>query len=247
MTTLKLTPVVRLMMTMDNEIALDKNGVFNDQVWKQYLATTEIAEKQRDSMTKSLLTIDALLAILLSGKNLKLPVIDTSLVDLPACREVLTILSSILLMFTVVYFINAQCYSLLADQFAKRRAATDAIDPDFVSAADKYFHFALKIFRPKLNIWGPDFYSPRRSFTVFSTAINFFIAAVFILFPTAHFCLVGYSFYQTISTYDLNFFIATYCVICSVINFLSIAIWIGSSTSFEFDVLQPINPIDSSR
>jgi hypothetical protein len=236
---LKLTPVTRLLMSMDNEMSLDKQGIFNEDLRKQYLQTLQGAEKQRDAILKSLFWIDGLLAVLLSGQKLKIPTMDLTVSELPMFREILTLGASLAFLFTAIFFLNAMCYSLVVDKFAHRKAEVNAIDPDFISAADKYFHFAIKIFSPKLNTWGVDFCAPNAKFKFFAATISFLINAIFVLFPVVHFCLVAFSLYQTLISEPYLMLALIYFATCICINLLAVALWVGSSTDFEFDVLQP--------
>jgi hypothetical protein len=114
---ISLTPITRLSMTFDHELELDKAKLFDEERYKKYLAMLELAEKKRDGTFKSLFLLDALVAVVLSGKDIKITGTDISITDLPAVLECLTVASSFACMFAAISFTNWLCYSQVVSQF----------------------------------------------------------------------------------------------------------------------------------
>jgi hypothetical protein len=191
MAVLKLTPITRLSMSFDHELDLDKANLFNEKVYENYISILKLSDKQRDDGLKFVFMVDALIAILLTGNKLSIPWVGVSITNLPAVLEIATLFASVAFFFTAMFFTNAVCYAQVVDQFKIRAARTNAIDPDFLAAADKLFHFPLKIFRSKMNIWGVDFYSPRFGFKAFAFWLNAVTLFIFFEQSGSRTCRVG--------------------------------------------------------
>jgi hypothetical protein len=239
MAKIKLTPITRLTMSMDHEMDIDSKGQFSVELYNRYLSTLLTAEKQRDGKFKGLLVADAIVALLLSGKSLKIPWTEVTTSELPAVREIVVSLASIGFLFAALSYVNALCYSLVVQQFSIRQARRSALDPDFLIAADNVLQFSLKIFRQKFNFWGADFYSPGWGFKLVSIAINSCIALLFTAFPVAHLSLVGLSLLETINSFGGEWWVVAFASVCVMFNLVGLAVLILSSVGFTFEILEP--------
>ncbi|TAU80461.1 hypothetical protein ELI41_29585 (plasmid) [Rhizobium leguminosarum] len=177
---LSLSPNARLRMTVQNEMTLDKDGsVYNDTLYQKYLAMHAKALTKQEGLLKSLTFVDAALALVLFGKNVKIPGTDVGLQDIPATVQVLTALSSFAFLMVSLSFLNAQCYLAIIEQFNIRKARSQHLDPDFITAADTFTELYLKAFRSQLNFHGIDFFEPGRGYRwFFSSMIGLLMAAM---------------------------------------------------------------------
>jgi hypothetical protein len=91
-------------------------------------------------------------------------------------------------------------YSMIIDQFNVRLARHSYIDPDFLSAADKFTEFYMKVFREKFNFWGPDFYIPGRGFKAFSFFVNGLTRVVIGSMLLVHLLAIGIAVYTSFSS-----------------------------------------------
>lgn len=183
MAPLKLTmsPNIRIRMTLDKEIDCDRDQkIFTPELFKEYLQRHSEAITRQNNLMKSTLLTDAALALLISGKNIKIPGLEMDLSDLPVAQEVLIIMSSMAFMLFCISFINAQLYEAIVQTLARRRLSTPLVDPEFVSAAYTFTELHLKATREKMNIWGVDFFTPSRAFTRYYGVISLLLTVAFI-------------------------------------------------------------------
>lgn len=231
---IRLTPLVRLAMTTNAEMRLDKMGIFSDDLKSKYIERLESSEQIRDNTFRSFFTIEALLLFVLTGTNLVLPFFGVKTSDIPAILEMLTILASLAAIFVVISSVNFDAYHAILRQFGNRAAATTDIDPDFVIAADSQTQLFLKILRAKFNYSGKDIYISSRGFELFSGIVYFLIYIMLILFPILHFSLIYLSIKSTYEKYEFGFIIGMYVFTIVLCNLLALLIFVGSYKQFEF-------------
>lgn len=239
---ISLTPITRLSMTFDHEMEIDKGGFFDEERYKKYLIMLELAEKKRDGIFKTLFVFDALVAVVLSGKNIKIPGTEIATTDLPAVLECLTVASAFACMFAAISFANWLCYAQVVSQFNIRKARQKAIDPDFLSASDHFVELFLKIFRVPLNIWGADFFIPKRAFKVVSALVLTTIHVSLLVIPMAHIGLVLYSLKSTISLHGWNLPVSGYLAMVLLPNLAGILLPVINSIAFKFYILRGSEP-----
>lgn len=240
MTVFKLTPITRLSMSFDRELELDKGAQFTEKLYEKYLVTMKQSEQQRDGSLKFVFIVDAVIAVLLTGKNIVVPWMGASTSDLPAVLEIATVLSSISFFFASMFFLNAVCYEQVINQFKIRAARTSAIDPDFLSAGDKLFHFPIKIFRRKMNIWGVDFFLPGLGFIAFSYWIMAVTLTIFVGLLVAHFALVAYSLWATLNKSGPALIQYVYVVGCALVNLGGLSLFLFSNKAYDFEPIKPV-------
>lgn len=185
-----LSPLTRLTMTFDRELDLDSGGALGDEAYAGYKEQHQISITKRDSMAKSLVLVNTVLFLLINGKGWKIPWMDADISTLPAIKEIVLLYSSLCFFFLCISFVNEQCYAGLVGQYGIRKSRDSAIDPDFVNASKVHYDFFLKIYRPKMNIWGIDFFESRRPFTILSRILVAMTVGILLLFPVIHFLLI---------------------------------------------------------
>ncbi|MER8772136.1 hypothetical protein NKH63_25845 [Mesorhizobium sp. M0960] len=234
-TKIRLSPMTRLYATFDLELEIDKQGTLNNLRGK-FIERLVVAEQKRDATIRSLFYIDAALAILVSGKSLKVPFFDIATSDLPAILEIVTATGAIAAVFVVIAFINWASYDTILNQFAIRDAQPTFIDPDFIQAAEKQTELTMKLLRKKFNIWGVDFHEPGRAFSTYAWITAILFNALCILFPILHFILTAMSLNQTYVHSDMGAVYIIYFGVVSLANFLAVWIFVGAYRDFTFFV-----------
>jgi hypothetical protein len=237
--TIKIAPISRVSMTFARELALDKEGLFNEDRYKNYTGMLQQTEQKRDNLVRTIIVCDALVVLLLLGKTIKIPGMELSLAELPGATEALTVLSTLAFFFLATTMINWNAYSLIIDQFNIRKAEKSGIDPDFLSASDKYTEFWLKIYRRKFNIWNFDFFVPRRGFIALSYLVSTCATLVIISMLGLHITVIGAAC-RTIynSEYSMVLKLSLLAFIC-ITNLCGSFMQITAAASFKFDVGKP--------
>lgn len=165
---LQFGPNVRLRMTVAEEMRLDTNReVFTDDLQAKYVSMHQEAEKQQQASLKGLVIADIGLALLLFGKNVRIPGTDLGIQDIPAATEVLTVAAAFYFLVLCQAFANTQCYHAIIEQFSNRRALKFGIDPDYVTYGNVFSQVYLKAFRTQMNVFGRDFFVPRKRYRTF--------------------------------------------------------------------------------
>jgi hypothetical protein len=157
--------MTRLYAAFDLELKIEKQGILKG-LREKYIVRLRVAEQKRDSLLRAIFLLDATIAILISGKSLKVPFFDLATSDLPAILEIVTATSAIAVIFFAIAFINWASYDTIVNQFAISESQLSAIDPDFIQAADRHTELTLNLLRAKFNIWGIDFHEPRKRVSI---------------------------------------------------------------------------------
>lgn len=233
---LKLTPLTRLILTINNEMELDGGRLFDHQRYERCVSMLKVAEARRDQMLKALLFSDAAIVLILSGRAFTLPLIGMSVSEIPAALEIATFAASISFMFFANAQFNWHGYSTLVDGWVLSRARGSGVDPEFVGAADKFMEFVVKVFRPKMNIYGPDLFVPLWGFKFIARTIVFlFVLAVF-SFLIIHLAVVGYSLRSTAGSNLDTLIKVAYFAFVSVAQFAGLLLLFVIGKSFQFSI-----------
>lgn len=232
---LKLSPNVRLRMTFEREMILDKEEkVFNDNIYHKYIKMYERATTRQDALMKSFMMADGLLAIFLFGKDFSIPGISISIRDFPAALEILTLFASFSFMILCLAFANAQAYMAICSQFANRTAQKYNIDPDFISASDIYTEFHIKLFRPKMNIFGIDFFEAGRGYRWFYSSLSFLLSLAMMSVIALHISIICYAIWLIFSMNWISILVCCAAIIINLSGLLS-----NIAPSFNFKVVEP--------
>ncbi len=227
-----LSPNVRLRMTLDHEMDLDKEGhVFNDALHQKYINMHREALSRQNAQLKTVALADVVLALLLNGKNITIPGTEIGIREIPAAIEVLTAFSAFGFLMLSLTFLNAQFYQALTEQFSFRRARAYGIDPDFINMGDVYTEIFVKAFRAKLNIYGVDFFDAGVGYRFYYSSMMLLLLFSMFSVIALHFVVVGSGIVTSFSWDFPRFLFCGVIVLVSVVSLL-VNLLIG----FSFDV-----------
>lgn len=216
---LDLSPNVRLRMTAAEEMRLDpQEEVFNDALHDKYISMHREAINQQNAAIKTLVISDIGLALLLFGKNIKIPGTDFGIQDIPAANEVLTISAAFSFLTLAMAFLNSQSYQAILEQFYIRRAAKWGIDPDFIAFGNIFSQVYLKSFRRKMNNFGIDFFIPEKRYVVFYSLLVVLLALSWLSILALHICVVAAGAWHSVSTHWLSWIFAGSIMLMHVVG-----------------------------
>lgn len=187
-----LSPNVRLRMTAAEEMRLDKDDeIFDDDLHRKYIEMHRETVAAQERSIRSLALADIGLSLILFGKNVKIPGVELGLQDIPAATEVLTVIATFSFLTLCMAFVNAQSYQAILEQFANRKALKLGIDPDFIIYGDVLSQAYLKAFRPKMNVYGSDYFVPRRKYRLFYGTLTMLLLMSWLSILVLHLIVVG--------------------------------------------------------
>lgn len=228
---LPLNPNVRLRMTVAEEMRLDtKHEVFTDDMQAKYISMHLEADKQQQAAMKGLVLADIGLALILFGKNVKIPGTDLGVQDIPAATEVLTVAASFFFLVVCQAFANTQCYQAIIEQFSNRRALKLGIDPDYLTFGNVLSQVYLKAFRTKMNVFGRDFFVPRRRYRIFYGLVTLLLGMSWISLLALHLIVVAAGVWHSIGEAWLWWFFAGAMLVIHLTGLL-----MNLSLDFGFD------------
>lgn len=196
---LQLGPNVRLRMTVAEEMRLDtREEVFTDDLQAKYVSMHQEAERQQQASLKGLVFADIGLALLLFGKNVGIPGTDLGIQDIPAATEVLTVAAAFYFLVLCQAFANTQCYHAIIEQFSNRRALKFGIDPDYLTYGNVFSHVYLKAFRTQMNVFGPDFFVPKKRYRTFYGIVMLLLGMSWISILFVHLTVVAAGVWNSI-------------------------------------------------
>ena len=194
----KLSPNVRLRATLQYEMAIDKEGkVFTDELLAKHVFMHRQAIERITSLSKSLILSNAILALLITGKDMSLPFSNLSTSDIPAAVESFAIFSSLTFMFLCLTFANEQFYRAIVEAMSTREAKKMGIDGDFVSSGDIYTEFYVKTFRETMNFDTFDYFTPGKAYKLYYGLLGLMVAISLVLLLLLHLILIGYAIWLT--------------------------------------------------
>jgi hypothetical protein len=216
---LDLSPNVRLRMTVAEEMRLDpQEEVFNDALHDKYISMHREAANQQNAALKTLMISDLGLALLLFGKNIKIPGTDFGIQDIPAANEVLTVAATFGFLTLSMAFLNSQCYQAILEQFYIRRAAKWGIDPDFLAFGNIFSQVYLKAFRRKMNSFGIDFFDPGKPYVVFYSFLLVLLILSWLSILALHLCVVAAGALQSVSSHWLSWIFVASIMLMHVVG-----------------------------
>ena len=186
-------------------------------------------------MLKGLMLYDALIVLLVFGKNVKIPGVGLNLTEIPAALEVVTFAASLSFLFLAVAFLNHNLYGLVADAISRKRLGAEAIDSDFITGADKRVDFYLKILRQKFYIYGIDYFAPGRGFKIMGRIIMLIIFACVVSMLLVHFGCIILSVKQSIAN-GIGWLEICYLSFVAVAHLGGLLLFFMPYVSFEFSI-----------
>lgn len=231
--TIKLSPIERLVYSLEKEVALDKFGVYSIELLNEYIATQVKVQEKFDRLIKSLAASQVFaFAVLVDVEIDFLGATFSSRGDLSLLLALG--LLSVGVFITATTFVTNQCYMAVIHRMSRMVVDSDVMDPDFYTAAKIPNDLFLKIFRGKLNIWGEDFYSSGGSFMLFSWVVHALLMVALCVIVLAHGVLV---FLVCLDVWSLDWgvFERLACLgFGFLMNFGAIVVVVGGNREFEF-------------
>lgn len=229
----RLSPNVRLRMTVNHEMDLDKDGaIFNDTLHQKYINMHREALGRQNAQLKTVVLADGALALLLNGKNITIPGTAIGIQEIPAAVEVLTAFSAFGFLMLSLTFLNAQFYHAIIEQFSARKARIYGVDPDFISAGDIFTELYVKAFRAKLNIHGDDFFDAGHGFRTYYSVMMALLFTAMLSLIALHFVVVGGGLLASFSWSWSSILFCGTIILVSVVSLL-----VNLLISFSFDIL----------
>lgn len=229
----RLTPLTRL----TSAFALELSLLSEEQVGRlraDYREREKEATQKRDSLFRSLVVMDALVAIVLSGKEIVLPFVGIATKDLPALLEISVALASANLYFAAFAFNVWLAYNQIYHVFCRREAADRHIDPDLIFAGEIYNELNIKLLQRKMNLWGFDWSIPGRVFNSLSVSFNVANLVFFCLIPIMHSWLIFYAMDRIWQQSELSALHGLFFLWVAMGHILALVIWFVPSVQFTF-------------
>lgn len=195
----RLTPLARLYYSFAHELSV-VSGYETKERYEGLLKMYQVAEARRDGLIKSVFFLDAIALLLMFGKAFTLPSANISIGDLPAAREVATFLAASTFFFLMTSFLNVQGYAALIDVVNQRKAKGTILDPDFLTAADKFYEFPVKLYNPTLNSFAPDVLEASKVFRWICVAVQISLYLVMLSLLLLHLSVAALSITQTFTS-----------------------------------------------
>ena len=200
----------------------------------------EIAEKKRDLLIRNMLILDALVLLLLFGKSITIPGLNVSINDIPAAREVITFFASLTFQFAALAFLNWHGYAAIIDIINVHKFRDSAVDSDFLSSADKFMEFFVKLYRARMNFRGIDFAKPGKLFTITGRVVTFMLMTSVASFLLLHLTVVFISARESVATMTSGFLLYIYILFLFFVNVCGLMIWVTTNREFHFTIALPI-------
>jgi hypothetical protein len=219
---LSMSPTVRVRLTVKREMERDPEQKFyNDDLYRRYLEMHRLSTTRLDGLLKYMAIVDGLLAFVISGKSITVPVVGVALKDVPAAVEVLTAMASFMFMLLSLNFLTSQLYQAIIEEFNIRRVAGSPIDPEFLTAADVYTELSLKSFRPEMNLHGPNFFTAGTGFKAYFMLFAILLLLAFSMLLFLHLGLVGSGIWLSYSGTWLSWLFCAAVVVVNLVGILS--------------------------
>lgn len=240
---LNLSPNVRLRMTVAEEMRLDPQGeIFTETLHDKYISMHREAVNQQNAALKTLAISDIGLALLLFGKNIKIPGTDFGIQDIPAATEVLTVSAAFGFLTLAMAFLNSQSYQAILNQFYVRSAEKWGVDPDFIAFGNIFSQVYLKAFRPKMSSTGIDFFQPEKPYIIFYSTIVILLGISWLSILALHICVVAAGAWHSVTSHWLSWIFAGSILLMHVVG-----VSINLLLDFRFRVESPRTELEKER
>jgi hypothetical protein len=183
-----------------------------------------------------MLVLDAIALLLLFGKGIAIPGLGIGLSDIPAARETVTLLASLAFQFATLAYVNWHGYAALIDSINLHKSRATGVDPDFLSASDKFQEFAVKLYRRQMNVHGQDFAVPGFWYRAVSIFVVALITASALSFVCLHLAVVVVSVRETLLAFPGGLLLFAYIFFLGVANAGGVLVLATLHKSFAFDV-----------
>lgn len=228
---LKLSPLSRLYFTLEYDLRKSAK-VFDERRFDRLVSKHNEMVEQRNNLFRNTLICDVVVVLLLFGKSITVPGFGVSLADIPAAREAATIASGLAFQFAMYAFLNWLGYVAIIETINRHR--NEAVDHDIVSAAEKNIEFIEKLYRSKMNTYGPDYVIPGKSFVVVSRFVVWLGVGSILAILFLHFAIAGFSVATTFRELGHSTFAYLFCFAVVASNLAGLLTIITQHIPFKF-------------
>lgn len=232
--TFKTSPLYRLTASYEEDLIEADDPELEESLAKKLSDRLKEAEAKRDAGFKSLISIDSILAIVLSGRDFSIPAVGVSTKDIPALLEVLVSIASVSVCLVALSFTTWLCYSQLLFTVLVRSGTKKNVKSSLVTFADQFSELGIYLFSTELGRFQNQLFEPTRGFRVFAAAYELSSRVLFFLIPIIHSLLIIYALMAIVEKAGFTplhslLYIA---VICG--HLLAVLFWIAPTVKFNF-------------
>jgi hypothetical protein len=228
----KFSPNVRLRMALSKEIERDsEREFFNEKLLHRYIGMHDKASAKQESLIKSLLAFNAILAMIVFGKNFTLPFIKISTQEIPAATEIFVLLSSFSFMMLATAFTNTQLYYAACEVLIDSDAKKKSIDSDYILAGYVYTEIYVKMFQKRISYLDREVFSAGIGYSIFYSSIILLLSISILSLLLLHFILLGYALWVVSDGFWVSAFVAIPTITLNIL-----AVLIFTSPSFKFSL-----------
>ncbi|MCM2434144.1 hypothetical protein [Agrobacterium rosae] len=232
----KTSPLYRLEATYMDDLARSSDKI-DDTLAESLRDRLSEAEAKRDNNLKSLIVIDAILSIALSGKGFTIPVVNLSTAELPAIMEILVGLASLSICICSLSFTTWLTYSTLLTAVLNKGAKAQNMNGGLLRDAFNYNEVGLRLFQHHLALGGDELLEPQRTFRWVVRVYEIATSILFALIPIMHILLVAYGLVAIYESSGVSVLHSLLFVAVFIGHLLAILFWFVPMREFKFFLL----------
>lgn len=141
------------------------------------------ATHKRDAVFKSLIVIDSLLAVALSGQHFTIPVASVSTSVFPALLEILVGLASFAVCIAAMSFTTCLCYSQLLWAVIRRTAKAADLHGGILVDSDHFNELGTRLLQRQIATGGEEMFKPLKGFNALIITYEILTKLLFDLMP----------------------------------------------------------------
>lgn len=228
------TPMFRMTATYEEDLDRINSPQFEEKLLEQIGQRFGEATVRRDNIVRALFILDFVLAVLVSGKNLKIPGTEISTQDLPAVMEIVTGLSSFAICTASMSFATWLCYSQLLWALTQRTARKIDIEGAILRDFDHFNELSVRLFQRRIAIAGEELFSPKFLFNAVLLVHDICTKILFGIIPLMHILLVGYAVTLVIERSGFTVLHSLLYAAVVVGHVLALIFWFAPNATFGF-------------
>lgn len=229
----KATPLYRLTATYEEDLKRINNPELEVVLADQLRERLEEATVKRDASFKSLLLIDVILAIAVSGRNFDIPGFGISTKDLPAVMEILVGIASFGICLTAVSFTTWLCYSQILWMVTRRSGQKSDMQCGILTDSNHFNEMAVRLFQRQIA-FDKELFIPLAQFKALAFIFTWATNILFSLIPIIHVMLVGYGLVLIYQRSGFSPLHTLLYIAVAIGHLLALIVWFAPSREFKF-------------
>lgn len=230
----KTSPLFRLTETYEDDLNRIQEPRLETQLAAQLRDRLAEATQKRDAVFKSLIIIDSLLAVALSGLHFNIPVVGVSTIGFPALLEILVGLASFAVCIAAMSFTTCLCYSQLLWAIIRRTAKAADLHGGILVDSDHFNELGIRLLQRQIAIGGEELFKPLKGFNALITTYEILTKLLFGLVPVMHFLLVGYGIAAIIERSGFTLLHTLLFIAVVAGHLLAVIFWFAPNKEFKF-------------